>query len=124
MKKIFYTFLLQLCCFGTYAQHHLILGLSGTQHQIKTGELNNFANTFNSYYQGNGFKPLNDFKANMQDVGFTAGYRLMRSNSFSLAMLYMFSKNAQDNSTTLIQKSGYEFNYKAKKPRFYFRDGL
>lgn len=123
MKKIYYTFLLQLCCIGTYAQHHLVLGLSGTQHQIKTGELNNFVSTFNDYYQANGFKPLSDFKANMQGIGFSAGYRLTAPNSFSLAMLYMFSKNAQDNHTTLALKSGYELNYRAKNHDFIFELG-
>lgn len=123
MKKLYFLFILYLLGFCSFAQHHLIVGVNGTQHDIKTAKLNNFVSTFNSYYQANGFVPLTDFSSKMRGLGFSTGYRLMGKEGFNLGMIYMFSKNGQDNSTTLATKSGYDFNYRAKNHDFIFELG-
>lgn len=123
MKKINLICLLTLITSASYSQHRFILGIGKSQNTIKTGELNSFASTFNEYHQGNGFIPLSDFKPKMQPLNFSGGYRYMKNNGFSLGMIYMYSKDQQDNSTTLISKTGYDFHYSAKNHDFMFEIG-
>lgn len=124
MKKIYLILLLlQFTVGSAYSQHHFILGVGKSRNNIKTDELNSFANTFNDYHKGNGFIPLNNFKPTMEPLNFSGGYRYMKNNGFSLGFIYMYSKDKQDNSTTLISKTGYDFNYSAKNHDFIFEMG-
>lgn len=123
MKKLYHFLLLICITTSSYAQHHFILGVGKSRNNIKTDELNSFTSTFNDYHKGNGFVPLNNFKATMEPLNFSGGYRYMKDNGFSLGMIYMYSKKTQQNQTTLMSKTGYEFNYKGYSNDFIFELG-
>ncbi|HTO17484.1 MAG TPA: hypothetical protein VLZ83_17090 [Edaphocola sp.] len=126
--RFFYIFL--LTCLGApiYSSGQISWTFGGgvIQGAINTNQLNSFAESFNDYHKGVGFKPLNDFKPKMNSLFFSTGFRYFPSekkSGITYSVLYRFNKYKQKNETTLLQGSGYDINYWAPYHDFLFELG-
>lgn len=122
-KVTIFAFILFLS-FPGYAQKDLSpgfsIGFNVLRTNIHTEPLNQFAHSFNAYHQGSGFVSFKDFKNSLWAPGFNLRIRgIQLANSVALDASFMYSWDKQSNSTTLVQKSGYDLFYKSRNLDFY-----
>lgn len=107
-----------------HAQTNISIGANWVNTGLQTEELNSFVTTFNQYHQGTGFVPLKDFKSNLNAPSFNIRFQMLPFKNFLNWDLYFaYSWDKQSNTTTLIQKSKYDFLYRSRNYDFYTEIG-
>lgn len=128
MKRAFLFLLLLPCLPGLRAQfaHGPTVGFGYGINGINTEHLNQFVNSWNTYYQVGMKQPLSEYSlATLNGFTFSVGYRYMKRHrsGFSAAFNYTYGYNSNTKRTVIWSNLGNDFNLEMYNHDFNFEGG-